>query len=120
MLSSEGGLYECSVHREKLQLNKLLDSPIAAAIVISSSQILYSNLENHQLCLYDKHTCKVKHLVGKTAIFEKWFIKIKDYLCHYKYCKCVALLMFYMLSNQSRRLLLPILTAIHKLLFLIK
>ena len=51
MLSSEDGLYECSVHRERLQINKLLDSPIAAAIVISSSQILYSNLENHQLCL---------------------------------------------------------------------
>ena len=65
MLSSEDGLYECSVHRERLQLNKLLDSPIAAAIVISSSQILYSNLENHQLCLYDKHYLQGKHLVGK-------------------------------------------------------
>ena len=68
MLSSEGGLYECSVHREKLQLNKLLDSPIAAAIVISSSQILYSNLENHQLCLYDKHTCKVSTLLENCNI----------------------------------------------------
>lgn len=68
MLSSEDGLYECSVHRERLQLNKLLDSPIAAAIVISSSQILYSNLENHQLCLYDKHTCKVSTLLENCNI----------------------------------------------------
>lgn len=68
MLSSEDGLYECNVDGDELLLNKLLGCPIASAIVISSSQILYSNLENHQLCLYDKHTCKVSTLLENCDI----------------------------------------------------
>lgn len=59
MLSSEDGLYECKAHGKELHIDKLLDAPIATAIVISSSQILFSNLQTHQLCLYDKHTYKV-------------------------------------------------------------
>ena len=65
MLSSEDGLYECNVDGDELLLNKLLGCPIASAIVISSSQILYSNLENSSIMFIRQAYLQGKYPVGK-------------------------------------------------------
>lgn len=62
-VSSENGIYKCNLNSIDLELNHILDIYTATVTVISQSKLLLSDLNNHQLYLYDFQNNSLKSVL---------------------------------------------------------